>query len=47
VVPAPRQRSVDECGLTLKPEIPETGDYGIPLRDELELSMDLGPRAEG
>lgn len=26
---------------TLKPEIPEIGDHGIPLRDELELSMAL------
>ena len=25
----------------LKPEIPETGDHGIPLRDEIELEMDL------
>ena len=26
---------------TLKPEIPTRGAYGIPLRDELELVMDL------
>jgi len=26
---------------TLKPEIPEIGDHGIPLRDELELSLAL------
>lgn len=25
----------------LKPEIPLTGDYGIPLRDEIELEMRL------
>ena len=25
----------------LKPEIPEIGDHGIPLRDELELELDL------
>ena len=22
-----------------KPEIPRTGDYGIPLRDELDLTL--------
>jgi ribosomal protein S18 acetylase RimI-like enzyme len=26
----------------LKPEIPEIGEDGIPLRDEIELSMELG-----
>jgi ribosomal protein S18 acetylase RimI-like enzyme len=26
----------------LKPEIPETGDGGIPIRDELELELVLG-----
>ncbi len=26
---------------TLKPEIPTSGSHGIPLRDELELEMDL------
>jgi hypothetical protein len=25
----------------LKPEIPLLGDYGIPIRDELELELDL------
>ena len=29
--------AVDESRARLKPEIPETGDHGIPLRDELEL----------
>jgi GNAT superfamily N-acetyltransferase len=30
-----------EARRTLKPEIPLTGEYGIPLRDELELEMIL------
>jgi GNAT superfamily N-acetyltransferase len=33
--------AVDEARSTLKPEIPETGEYGIPLRDELELELML------
>jgi GNAT superfamily N-acetyltransferase len=33
--------AVDRSRATLKPEIPEIGDYGIPLRDELELQKDL------
>jgi hypothetical protein len=27
--------------MLLKPEIPKLGEYGIPLRDELELHKDL------
>ena len=34
---AVRPGAVDEARRTLKPEIPETGRHGIPLRDELEL----------
>src|SRR5205823_2603833 len=30
-----------EAARRLKPEIPLSGDYGIPLRDELELEMAL------
>jgi len=30
---------LDEARRTLKPEIPETGAYGIPLRDEIELEI--------
>jgi hypothetical protein len=30
-----------EARRTLKPEIPLTGEYGIPLRDELELELIL------
>jgi GNAT superfamily N-acetyltransferase len=29
--------AVDDARARLKPQIPETGAYGIPLRDELEL----------
>jgi GNAT superfamily N-acetyltransferase len=36
-----RPGAVDEARRTLKPEIPEVGDSGIPIRDELELVMDL------
>jgi GNAT superfamily N-acetyltransferase len=35
--------AVDESRVRLKPEIPEIGDYRIPLRDELELELDLVP----
>lgn len=27
----------------LKPELPETGSYGIPMRDEIELEMVIDP----
>jgi GNAT superfamily N-acetyltransferase len=37
-----RAGAVDDCRARLKPEIPRTGDYGIPLRDELELVLDVG-----
>lgn len=36
-----RPGAVDASRRTLKPEIPETGDHGIPLRDELELALEL------
>ena len=32
-----RPGAVDRSRALLKPTIPETGDYGIPLSDELEL----------
>jgi GNAT superfamily N-acetyltransferase len=35
--------AVDRSRETLKPEIPEIGDYGIPIRDELELEKLLVP----
>ena len=37
-----RPGAVTESRRTLKPEIPTLGDYGIELRDELELEMRLG-----
>jgi GNAT superfamily N-acetyltransferase len=36
-----RADAVNESRRTLKPEIPVVGSYGIELRDELELEMDL------
>lgn len=33
--------AVDDARARLKPEIPEIGAYGIPLRDELELDQPL------
>jgi hypothetical protein len=33
--------AVDQSRRTLKPQIPVIGDYGIPLRDEIELAQDL------
>jgi hypothetical protein len=33
--------AVDDSRARLKPEIPEIGEYGIPLRDELELDLEL------
>ena len=35
-----RPGAVDEARRRLKPSIPELGDDGIPLRDELELVLD-------
>jgi N-acetylglutamate synthase-like GNAT family acetyltransferase len=36
-----RPGAVDEARRTLKPEIPTIGEYGIPLRDEIELEQQL------
>lgn len=33
--------AVDDSRARLKPEIPEMGEYGIPLRDEIELEKPL------
>jgi ribosomal protein S18 acetylase RimI-like enzyme len=38
---AVRPGAVDEARRSLKPEIPVTGDEGIPIRDELELELRL------
>jgi GNAT superfamily N-acetyltransferase len=35
--------AVDDSRARLKPEIPEIGDHRIPLRDELELELELQP----
>ena len=35
-----RPGAVDEARRTLKPEIAEIGEHGIPLRDELELVLE-------
>ena len=40
-----RPGAVDLARESLKPEIGRVGAYGIPIRDELELSLDLGPQA--
>jgi GNAT superfamily N-acetyltransferase len=36
-----RPGAVDEARRTLKPQIPLTGNYGIAIRDELELEQPL------
>jgi ribosomal protein S18 acetylase RimI-like enzyme len=41
VLSALRPGAVDEARRHLKPGIPETGAFGIPLRDELELELRL------
>lgn len=38
-----RPGAVDRSRETLKPEIPTSGAYAIPLRDELELELSLEP----
>ncbi len=34
-------RNAVETSRRLKPEIPRIGEYGIPIRDEIELEMEL------
>jgi ribosomal protein S18 acetylase RimI-like enzyme len=41
-----RPGAVDLSRRTLKPQIPPTGNYGIPLSDEIELCRDLPARGE-
>jgi len=36
-----RPGAVDRARGTLKPEIPEIGSYGIPMRDELDFELPL------
>jgi hypothetical protein len=38
---AVRCGAVDQSRRTVKPQIPVTGNYGIPIRDEIELVQDL------
>ncbi len=38
---AMRAGAIDEVRRTIKPSIPVTGAHGIPVRDELELQLDL------
>lgn len=33
--------AVEESRTRLKPELPPVGDYGIPLRDEIELEKEI------
>jgi ribosomal protein S18 acetylase RimI-like enzyme len=40
-----RPGAVDESRRTIKSAIPLLGEHGIPLRDELELELDLEPGA--
>jgi hypothetical protein len=37
----PHDGAVDRSRETLKPSIPEVGEYGIPIRDELVLERAL------
>lgn len=37
-----RPGAIDRTRRELKPHIPELGDHGIPLRDELELELRVG-----
>jgi GNAT superfamily N-acetyltransferase len=36
-----RPGAVDESRRRIKPEIPEVGEFGIPIRDELEFELNL------
>jgi GNAT superfamily N-acetyltransferase len=36
-----RAGAVDDARRTVKPAIPELGAYGIPIRDELELDLEI------
>jgi hypothetical protein len=36
-----RTRAVDELRRRLKPTIPAVGEHGIPIRDEIELEIEL------
>jgi hypothetical protein len=36
-----RPGAVDAARESLKPELPDVGAYGIPMRDELDLEREL------
>jgi ribosomal protein S18 acetylase RimI-like enzyme len=38
-----RTGAVAEARRTMKPDLPETGAYDIPMRDELDLELPLAP----
>jgi ribosomal protein S18 acetylase RimI-like enzyme len=38
---AVRPGAIDDARRSLKPDIGERGEYGIPLRDEIELEIEL------
>jgi GNAT superfamily N-acetyltransferase len=42
-ISAVRPGAVDEARRTLKPQITPTGNYGIPISDEIELDQPLAP----
>jgi GNAT superfamily N-acetyltransferase len=43
-ISAVRPGAVDEARRTLKPEIPDVAANGIPIRDEIEMTMELDPQ---
>jgi ribosomal protein S18 acetylase RimI-like enzyme len=36
-----RPGAIDDARRVLKPQLPATGSYGIPMRDEIDLERDL------
>ncbi len=42
-----RRGAVERARLELKPEIPVVGSFGIPMRDELDLELDLRGQGPG
>ena len=42
VLSALRAGAVDDARRRLKPQISDVGEFGIPIRDELELRLELG-----
>jgi GNAT superfamily N-acetyltransferase len=46
-IAAVRPGRIDEYRRTLKPELPTTGNDGIPIRDEIEFELLLGRARDG